>query len=361
MRLLDRYVAQQLLPVWVWCLTVFVSLSCLIDLFEHLDEILRYHIPVATVWQYYLNFMPLVIVRASPLALLLGGSFVAMRLSRYQELLAMNASGTSLLRASLPFVFVGWLVTLAVFTVGDAVLPGAMATYEQLRQEAFRSKQEELRMENVAIMDASNRLYHARVLDLKNNELQDLTVLEHDWQNTPTRSLYAHQAVWTSHGWLLLHGTIYQVGPRGALLGDPEPFTERLLRFPVTPETFRRPDTKPESMRYAKLRLLVTRLKRIGISNLRRYQTELATKLTLPLMNLVVCLIAFAGSTQPQLRGNLKGLGTSLGWGMAYYVAAAAGQGLAKEGFLRLPAWFWVWLPHALAVWWCVRVLRKVP
>jgi lipopolysaccharide export system permease protein len=359
MRLLDRYIARQLLPVWVWCLTVFVSLSCLIDLFEHLDEILRYHITAQTVLRYYVSFAPLVIVRASPLALLLGGSFIAMRLSRYHELLAMSASGTSLLRASLPFVFVGWLVSLMIFVVGDAVLPGSLATYEQLRQEAFRSKQEEDRIENVAIMDASNRLYHARLLDLKTNELRDLTVLEHDWHNTPTRSLYAHQALWTAHGWLLVHGTIYEVGPRGALRGEPEPFTERLMRFPVTPESFRRPDTKPEMMRYAKLRLLVTRLKRIKINNLRRYQTELAAKLTLPLMNLIVCLIAFAGSTQQQLRGHLKGLGTSLGWGMAYYVLAAAGQGLAKEGFLRLPVWWWVWLPHAVAVWWCIRTLRK--
>ena len=49
MRILDRYAVSQLLPVWIWCLCVFLFLSCLIDLFEHLDEILRYHIPLETV------------------------------------------------------------------------------------------------------------------------------------------------------------------------------------------------------------------------------------------------------------------------------------------------------------------------
>ena len=84
MRLLDRYAVRQLLPVWIWCLTVFTFLSCLIDLFEHLDEILRYRIPFDTMLHYYLNFMPLVFVKASPLAILFATPFVASGLARHQ-------------------------------------------------------------------------------------------------------------------------------------------------------------------------------------------------------------------------------------------------------------------------------------
>ena len=115
MRILDRYTTKQLFPVWVWCMLVFVFISLLIDLFGHLEEILQYRIPLATVAQYYLTFTPLVIVRASPLALLLSCAFVAMRLVRYQELLAMHAGGVSLVRAGVPFVLVGWFVSLFVF------------------------------------------------------------------------------------------------------------------------------------------------------------------------------------------------------------------------------------------------------
>ncbi len=358
MRILDRYVARQLLPVWVWCLTVFVFLSCLIDLFEHLDEILRYHIPAQTVAQYYLNFMPMVIVRASPIALLLGASFVVMRLSRHQELLAMNASGTSLVRASVPFAFVGWLVSLCIFGINDLVVPRTSAVYERLRQDVFRGTPSKHQIENVAIMDTFNRLYHARSLDLKAKELQDLTVLEHDWHNRPTKSLYASRAVWTKHGWLLLYGTIYRIGPGGKLGGEPEPFTERLITFPVTPQSFTQPEARPDTMRYAQLRLLITRLKQARMTNVRRYRVELLAKITMPMMNLVMGLIGFAGSTQLQPRSNLRGLGTSLGWGVLYYLAVAIGQGVGKEGFLFLPAVVAVSAPHLLAVWWCLRTLK---
>jgi len=357
MRILDRYLVRQLVPVWLWCLTIFILLSCLIDLFGHLDEILRHGVPLRTVLEYYLNFTPLVFVKASPLALLLSSAFVASRLTRHQEFLALNASGTSLLRASMPFLFVGWLASLLVFAVNDRVIPRTAAAYQELREEAFeRATQKTKRLENVAVMDTFNRLYHARELNLNTQELTDLTILEHDWHNQPTKSTYASRAVWTPHGWLLLYGTIYRVGPKGALQGEPQSFVERLMTYPVSPDSFQQPEARPETMRFGQLRLLIERLKHMGMTNVRRYTVELVAKLSLPFMNVVACLIGFVGSTQPQLRGHLKGLGVSLLWGLGYYVAVAVGHGLGKERFL--PVLVAVWLPHVLAVWWCLRRLR---
>ena len=361
MRILDRYAVKQLLPVWIWCLTVFVFLSCLIDLFEHLDEILRYHIPWETVWQYYLNFTPIIVVRASPLALLLATAFVATRLTRYQEFLAMNASGTSLLRASVPFLYVGWLAALCVFFVNEQVVPKTSVVYERLRLDAFRGRGPDAAVANVAIMDSMNRLYHARELDLKAKELHDLTILEHDWHNRPTKTLYASRAVWTPHGWLLLYGTIYRVGPRGVLRGEPEPFVERLIAYPVSLQSFAQPEARPESMTFSQLQLMISRMRQLGLKDVRRYVVELYGKLSLPLMNLVICFIAFAGSTQPQLRGHLKGLGTSLLWGILYYLGVGVGHSIGKQGIFFMPAMAGAWAPHVIAVWWCVRVLRRAP
>ena len=356
MRILDRYAVRQLLPVWVWCLLVFIFLSCVIDLFEHLDEILRYHVPLATVLDYYRNFTPLVFVRAAPLALLLSAAFVATRLSRHQELLAMSASGTSLLRASVPFLFVGWVASLCVFLVNERVVPRTTLVYERIRQEAFRGRGSEQRLENVAVMDTSNRLYHAKELRLNTGEVLGLTVLEQDWRNHPTKSVFVNRAVWTKHGWLLLEGTIYRAGEHGSLRGMPERFVERLIAYPITPSSFVEPESRPETMRYAQLRLLTTSLKQTGMKNVRRYAVELAGKLTLPFMNLVLCLIGFVGSTQPQLRSNLQGLGLSLGWGMVYYLGVAVCYSIAKEW--PVPIVLAVWLPHVVAIWWCVRRLR---
>ncbi|MBI4353745.1 MAG: LptF/LptG family permease [Candidatus Omnitrophica bacterium] len=356
MRILDRYTTKQLVPVWVWCMLVFVFISIIIDLFGHLEEILQYHIPPQTVVQYYLNFTPLVVIRASPLALLLSCAFVTMRLVRYQELLAMHASGISAARASVPFVFVGWLISVGVFVINDRVVPQTAAAYEQLRYELFRGRQQPNVIESVATLDSDNRLYHAREFHLDRNELIDLVILEHDERNLPVKSFYARQAFVTPHGLLLVYGTIYHMGPQGALAGEPIPFVERLLKVPVTPASFRQPETQPETMRFGPLRRLIIHLKKSHMTNIRRYATELTAKLTFPFMNIMMALMAFVGSAQRHGRGPLRGLGTSLGWGVLYYLGTAVGQSIAKEGFL--PVVVAMWTPHLIALWLCWRLLR---
>ncbi len=97
----------------------------------------------------------------------------------------------------------------------------------------------------------------------------------------------------------------------------------------------------------------------MGMVNTRPQTVELASKLTLPLMNLIIAFIGFAGSTQPQLRGQLRGLGMSLGWGVVYYLGVGLFEGIGKKGLFWIPAWLAVWMPHGLAIWWCLRVIRR--
>lgn len=357
MRIFDRYVVKQLLPAWVWCLIIFLFLSCLIDMFGHLDEILRYKIPPDTVLIYYACFMPMVFVQASPIALLFATSFISTRLTRYQEFLAINASGTSPLRVSLPFLFVGWIASICVFAANETIVPMTTATYERIKVEAFRDDKKAHTVDNVALLDNANRLYHARELNLDAQELADLTVLEHDWRNRPTKSLYSSRAIWTKHGWLLLYGTIYRMGQGGRLRGEPQPFVERLIPFPVSPHSFLEPEAKPETMRYGQLRSLIERLEQTGITHLRRQRVELASKLSMPFLNLIVCFLAFVASTQPALRGNLKGLGMSLAWGIAFYIVVAACYALTKQW--PIPIAVGLWMPYVAVSVWCVMTLQK--
>ncbi len=357
MRILDRYVVRQWMPAWCWGIAIFLLLSCLLDLFGHLDEIFRYRIAALTLIQYYVNFSPLVFVHAAPFASLLATAFVTSRLTRNHELLALSASGTSLLRSSLPFLFMGWCVGLCVFAVNERVIPHTSRIQEHIQREAFREQNKENVIENVAIIDSANRLYHARKLHVKTQELHELTVLEHDSANRPTSILHASRAIWTKDGWLLLYGTFYREGTSEISKENPQPFMERLIPYPVNLQSFSEPQTRTETMRYGQLRLFIIHLKQMGITTLRRYYVELVAKVTVPFMNVVICLIAFVGTSSKNLRGNLKGLGVSLGWGTLYFIGVHVAIAMAKAW--DVPIFITAILPHVIALWKCFRILRR--
>ena len=216
-------------------------------------------------------------------------------------------------------------------------------------------------LENVATIDRENRLYHARSFNMSSPpELTDLTVLEHDDKNRPTLSLYASRAISTPHGWLLLYGTSVRTNPDGTSDPTSRPFMERLMPYPATPESFRQPTMQPDTLSFRQLRLVVKHWKhltRASNANVRRYAIELASKITMPMMNMVVSLIGFLGCAQSSPRGRLKGLGGSLGLGITYYLGVAMFQGMGKEGLL--PVVLAVSLPHILALWLCWRDIKQ--
>jgi lipopolysaccharide export LptBFGC system permease protein LptF len=55
MRLLDRYLFRHALIPLMFCLLGFVSLTVIIDVFGHLDEIMKRNIPWRIVGEYYLH------------------------------------------------------------------------------------------------------------------------------------------------------------------------------------------------------------------------------------------------------------------------------------------------------------------
>jgi len=46
---------------------------------------------------------------------------------------------------------------------------------------------------------------------------------------------------------------------------------------------------------------------------------------------------------------------------LLYYVAVGFCEGIGKRGLFLIPVLVAVSLPHLLAVWWCLRMLRRTP
>ena len=65
MRILDRYILKNILGIFFGTLITFAFLFILIDTFGNLEDFIEKQVPMRVILEYYISFLPLVIVNTS--------------------------------------------------------------------------------------------------------------------------------------------------------------------------------------------------------------------------------------------------------------------------------------------------------
>ena len=134
MKILDQYTLKAYLAPLVWCLLVFTGLYLVLDLLGHLDEILRYKVPLSLRAAYYGTMVPLIFVQIAPFACLMATLYTLSNFNRHLEIMAMRASGLSPWAIVRPILWMGLFMSVCVFVVNETVAPRAAQTTQELKE-----------------------------------------------------------------------------------------------------------------------------------------------------------------------------------------------------------------------------------
>ena len=122
MRVLDKYIVKHVSYGYLFILLVFIGLYFIIDIFSNLSDILKAKPPLLILAQYYLHSLPLIILRVSPLSLLVSTLYTFGELNKNNEIISIRASGLSIFRIALPVVFFSVLIAMTVFFLQEKIL-----------------------------------------------------------------------------------------------------------------------------------------------------------------------------------------------------------------------------------------------
>ena len=347
MRILDRYLIRSFIVPFLTCLVLFGFIVLVIDLFNRLEEILKYSIPLSALYRYYSAFWPITFVETSPMALLLASLYSLGILNKRHEVRAMRASGLSLLQILGPYLFVGLLVTVVSFLINETIVPKAIQQLVALDENLGppQTKQKVV-LENIALLGRDSRLYYASVYNTQKKELKDLVILEDDAAYRPVSKTWAKKAFWADAHWILLDGFKTRLDPQGKLLEEPHYFKKERMESIVRPEDFLKTKRQTEMMTYQELKNYLHRLeKRASPSVVKRLRVDLYRKIAYPFSNLVILLMGFPFVLVERRRsGALLGIGISIALSFVFYTAFAIGSALGKGGIL--PPLLSVWMAN---------------
>ncbi len=344
MRILDRYILKSVFALFFQCLLTFLFLYIIIDVFSHLDEILKQQVSLHILRQYYLAYLPIIFVQVAPIACLLSTLYTFGKLNRNNEIIAMRAAGLSIFQITKTVIIFGLIVSTFVFWVNDRFVPSSMSLTERIKtqMESGTKKAKEKEREiitNLSMYGLKNRLFFVNKFSLATNTMENIIILEHDEKQNITKKIVANKGVYRDGLWRFYQSVTYNFDENVQVKGEPQYLEEEIMDISETPHDFLKQMLRPDFMNISQLDDYIWRLSKSGATTaIRNLKVDLYQRFAFPLTSIMIILLGIPFSVIMKRRATgLSSVGLSIMVGFLYYVLNAISIALGKTGML-MPA-----------------------
>ncbi|MSS74004.1 MAG: YjgP/YjgQ family permease [Candidatus Latescibacteria bacterium] len=354
MCILSRYIVRHYLTWMALALTAFVAIFLVVDLTDRLNDFLDRAFEGRAILNYYVFYIPYILILTLPMASLLACLFAVGDLSRRGELTAMKAAGLSLGRILAPLVWAAFALGLVAVLVADRAVPGANRRRAEIERGGAQEVPAFTVRENLVLRDVGGQILSIGRYDVGTKTGYTVSLDRYEKVTGPESRLRvrvtAESMQWDGRGWE------WREGVRREFEGDREVSVSFASLRPdgltLRPEDLERPDRKPDEMSYAELRRTIDR-RRLNGMPVRKEEVELRLKVIFPFAALVMTLFGapLASSLRRAGRGTTFGLCLLLSF--IYYGSIKGCQALGWNGLLS-PA-LSAWLPNVVFA--CVGVV----
>ncbi|HWC73404.1 MAG TPA: LptF/LptG family permease [Gemmatimonadales bacterium] len=367
MRTLDVYLLREWLRVFLITLFGFPILVIVIDLTDKMDQYLGRGLKPAKVALSYVFDLPEKMFLVLPVAVLFATVFTVGSLGRHSELTAAKASGISFHRLVRPLFIAAAASFLMGLLLGEISPVTTAKRLELLGEKAVQS----LPMRDNFVYRADGGwVYAIRGLDLRQRQMVDL-MLEREGSSAdyPTIVVAAQRAVYSDSSkkkksarpayWTLHQGSLrYLEGndPVGEVAFEFDSLISRTLR--ESPVDLLAQPKAPDEMRYSELQRYIDALTRSG-SNAKKLQVELALKIAIPFICLLIALFGAPLAIATPKSGTAWGVAASLATTFIVLLMFQLAKAVGAGGVL--PPALAAWVPNILVGGTAFYLLRKAP
>jgi lipopolysaccharide export system permease protein len=344
MRIIRIYLIRELLKPIGMSLILFTFILLVGNLVKLADLLVNKGVSVLHIAHLFALLVPTLLSHTVPMAVLTGTLLAFGRLSSDREILAMRASGISLLALSLPLLTVGTIVSLGLVPINDRVVP--LSHYET------RKLLVDIGIKNpTAFLEAGTFIkefkpYILFVYQVNGNRLSKVRIYEPQ-EGRPTRTVVAESGEFIpipSERRVVLkltNGSADEPDPRDPSKLYKLKFATYAMNLSVEMRDPQDLVRKPKDMTLDQIRLEVASLKAQGVDP-SPLKAEAYRRIAMAFSPLVFILIGFPLAITTRRAQRSVGLAMSVVVFVGYYGLLILGQGLAQKGILTAgPA---VWL-----------------
>jgi len=372
--IMDRYLAMQLLPPFLFGVGAFTSVVLTIDsLFDLLRKVVEAGVPITIALKVFLLKLPYVMVYSFPMSTLLATLMTYSRLSSESELIALRGCGVSVYRMVLTAVVMGSLVTGMTFVFNEQISPAANYEASQTLERALQSNQPSFQQQNIYYPEfrdikqrdgtkihVLSRLFYADQFDGK--RMKGLTVIDRSTAGL-NQIIVSESAQWnpSQKMWDFRNGTIYLVAPDRSYRNILH-FQHQTIELPRTPLTLAE-NTRDYGEMNISQALGQLKLERLlgNPQKIRKLEVRIQQKIAFPFVCMIFGLVGSVVGAIPQRTGRGTSFGITVVVILLYYTFNQICDFFAQESVL--PPILGAWLPNlfglGIGLFLLIRVAQK--
>ena len=343
-KLTDRYIISQFIGRVIMTIIVFIVIFLLVDVVEHLDDIIDSEIPKFEMFRYFTYSIPWYSSLGLPMALLLGTVFTMSTLQKNNELSAIKAAGISVKRISIPLLILGILFSVFSFYYDNILVTQYLQKRTDLGEKynLIRLRKSSSRQKNVFRQESKNNILGIRSFTFRDQVARKVSIQEFDEGNLISR-LDAPSMQWDSKNniWRLSKLNLRRWSSDSLIYHSLEKDTSLLLNF--DPIELTKNSVNPEEMNYWELKEFVQKLAQYGIRD-PKWAVNMHFKIAFACTSFLMILFGISLSIRKP-RSNLAfGIGISVFIIFLYYAAITTGRSFGYKG--TIGPFLSVWLTN---------------
>ena len=341
MKILDWYIIRKFLGTYVFAIFRILSITVMFDINEKLDAFLKAPLK-ATIFDYFLNFLPYFANQFSPLFTFIAVIFFTSKLADNSEIIAMLSTGMSYRRLLRPYLISATVIAAITFVLSAYIIPPANVKRIDYTNEYVKNKRVDYGT-NIQLQVAKGEIAYMSRYDNLQKTGYKFSLESFDGKTLVSR-LTAQTIRWdTHHHWTLRDYMIREFyGQR-----------ERIRRgarldtiIPIEPRDFLISKNDQEMLTSPALSEYIDRQKERGVANIKSFEIEKHKRYAMTAAAFILTVIGMSLSSRKVKGGMGVNIGIGLVLSFSYILFMTVTSTFAVSGYTS--PMIAMWIPNIL-------------
>lgn len=334
---LDKYIIKKFLGTYIFAILLILAIIVMFDVNEKLDNFMKAPLS-ATIFDYYLNFLPYMANQFSPLFTFIAVIFFTSKLADNSEIIAILSSGVSFRRLLIPYMVSAAFIASFTFVLDAYVIPPANVKRINYQNQYVKNKGVDYGV-NIQLQVAPGEIAYMSRFDNRMKSAYNFSLERFEDKVLKSR-LTATSAV---------YDTLYRWTVRNYMIRDFNGMKEEITTgsrldtiIPIEPRDFLIAQNDHEKMTTPELKEYIERQKARGVANIKSFEIEYERRFAMTAAAFILTLIGMSLSSRKVKGGMGINIGIGLVLSFSYILFSTVTSTFAISGYTSPRVAMWI-------------------